>query len=200
MISLVLAQDVQGKYRCTKFLYTLSPEWIREIADKFLSFYAPQQEKTLNLYYDRAANNYKKAGQDLATQFKRAIEIDGEGKRTGWRCILMSEGQGNIPMNEEYGFMMELLSGNNKKMPKVAIDFYHCKPIRCSLELAPAKIKESGGKKIVVKVKKSESLPIHRLPLESTNPSDSFKYLMMRRTWRNLVHKREVYTGTASVR
>lgn len=200
MISLVLAQDVQGKYRCTKFLYTLSPEWIREVADKFLSFYAPQQEKTLNLYYDRAANNYKKAGQDLATQFKRAIEIDGEGKRTGWRCILMSEGQGNIPMNEEYGFMMELLSGNNKKMPKVAIDFYHCKPIRCSLELAPAKIKESGGKKIVVKVKKSESLPIHRLPLESTNPSDSFKYLMMRRTWRNLVHKREVYTGTASVR
>jgi hypothetical protein len=200
MISLVLAQDIQGVYRVNKFLYTLSPEWIRELADKFLKFYKPQKEKTLNLYYDRAANNYKKAGQDLATQFKRAIEYDIDGNRTGWKCVLMSEGQGNIPMNEEYSFMMDLLSGNNKKLPKVMIDFYHCKPIRCSLEMAPAKIKESGPKTIVVKNKKSETMAIHRLPLESTNPSDSFKYLMMRRNWRKLVSRREVYTGSASVR
>lgn len=200
MISLSLAQEINGDYRVNNFIYTLSPEFIRELADKFIKFYKPQKEKTLNLYYDRAANNYKKAGQDLASQMKRAIEFDRDGVRTGWKCILMSEGQGNIPMNEEYGFMMELLSGNNKRLPKVKVDFYRCKPLRCSLEMAPAKTKETGGKKIVVKVKKSESLPIHRLPLESTNPSDSFKYLMMRQAWRKLVHRREVYTGTASIR
>ncbi|EMS34610.1 hypothetical protein C943_03297 [Mariniradius saccharolyticus AK6] len=200
MISLSLAQDIQGYYRVNNFIYTLSPEWIRELADKFLAFYKPQKEKTLNLYYDRAANNYKKAKQDLASQLKHAIEKDADGKPTGWKVLLMSEGQGNIPMNEEYGFMMELLGGGNKRMPKVLIDFYRCKPLRCSLELAPAKIKESGNKTIVVKNKKSESLPIHRLPLESTNPSDSFKYLMMRNAWRKLVHRREVFTGSASVR
>lgn len=194
MISLAMAQESGKYYRVTKFLYTLSPEWIRELADKFLAFYKPQREKTLNLYYDRAANNYKKAGQDLATQFKKAIEVDGSGNRTGWKVVLMSEGQGNIGQTEEYNFMMELFAEHNRKLPQVMIDFYNCKPVRVSLENAPAR-KNSKGE--MVKNKKSEQLPIHRLPLESTNPSDSFKYLMMRRNWRRLVRgARKPFTGS----
>lgn len=187
MISLTLAQENEGFYRCQKFIYTLSPEWIRELADKFLQFYAPHERKVLNLYYDRAANNYKKAGQDLATQLKNAIEFsDSEKrKRTGWRVVLMSEGQGNIGINEEYNFMLELLSGKNKVLPKVKIDMYHCKPVKCSLEKAKAKKNTKG---LIVKDKTTEQLPLKRLPLESTNPSDSFKYLMMRRNWRTLVN------------
>jgi hypothetical protein len=61
------------------------------------------------------------------------------------------------------------------------IDYFHCKPLRCSLQ--PAKIKKriNRNRSIVAKEKTSEKLPIHRLPLESTNASDSFKYLMMRK-------------------
>lgn len=201
MISMSMAQMCGEVYRIQKFLYTLSPEWIREIADKFLEFYRPHREKTINFYYDRAANNYKKAGQDLATQLKKALEKDKDGKPTGWKVILMSEGQGNIGQMEEFNFMQELFSGHHKKLPKVMIDFYHCKPLRSSLELAKIRKRTDRGKTIITKDKRSEQLPIHRLPLESTNPSDSFKYLMMRKVWRSLVRGgKDVYVGQVSIR
>ncbi|MNI92937.1 hypothetical protein D3C73_1508050 [compost metagenome] len=84
--------------------------------------------------------------------------------------------------------MQTIFGGFNKKLPKIFIDMYQCKPLKASLELARTKIKptKTGGK-MITKNKTSESLPIHRLPMESTNPSDSFKYLMMRREWRALV-------------
>lgn len=60
---------------------------------------------------------------------------------------------------------------------------YHAKPLKCSLEITPTKIVEFKGKKRISKDKRSEKLPAHRLPYESTNFSDSFKYLMMRKKW-----------------
>lgn len=191
MHSLTIAQQGPKKYRCLKFIYTLSPEWLRELADEFLRFMAPQREKTVYLYYDRAGNNLAKAKQDLASTIKEYIEWtgtreDNDRKRTGWKVVLMSKNQGNIGQNEEYIFMQELLSGHNKSLPDVAIDYYHCKPLRVSLENARTKKVSRGALSIIIKDKKSESLEIHRLPLESTNPSDSFKYLMMRKNWRKL--------------
>src|SRR5690606_34568702 len=91
MISMTIAQQQlnsdrrkRPELRCLKFMYTLSPDWIRELADSFIEYFKPHKQKTLHLYYDRAANNYKKAKQDLATQMKNAIEKDKDGKRTGW--------------------------------------------------------------------------------------------------------------------
>ena len=201
MNSMTLAQEIGKYYRVQKFIYTLSPEWIRELADKFLTFYKPHREKTIHLYYDRAANNYKKAGQDLATQLKNALEKDKDGKHTGWKVILMSEGQGNIGQEEEYNFMMELFQEHNRKLPKVMIDYFHCKPLRSSLQLAKIKKRTDRGRTTLAKDKSSEKLPIHRLPMESTNPTDSFKYLMMRKSWRRHVRgARKPSVGDASVR
>lgn len=202
MFSMTLAQEDGKYYRCTKFLYTLTPEWTRELADKFLAYYKPQKEKTLNMWYDRAGNNFSKAKQDLASALKRDIEYDAEGKKTGWKVTLMSVGQGNIPQDEEYKFMMELMAEQNPRLPQVRIDFYHCKPLRCSLEEAKTKIKtRAGGGSYIAKNKDSEKLPVHRLPLESTNPSDSFKYLMMKRDLRRKTKgSKRVDVGSASVR
>lgn len=199
MCSLIVAQDDGKSYRLLKTLYTLSPEYLPELGDKFRAFFAPHKEKTVYMYYDRAGNNLKKAGQDLASKLKEAIETDRSGKRTGWKVVLMSIGQGNIRQNEEYMFMGELLSGHNKRLPKVLIDFYNCKPLRCSLEITPTRINDKGQ---VVKDKRSEKLPIHRLPLESSNFSDAFKYLMMRRSWLAAFRSRAGATevGTPSVR
>lgn len=187
MFSLIVAQDAGEKYRLLKNIYTLSPEWTRELADKFIRYFAPHLEKTINLYYDRSGNNYAKAKKDLATAIKNDIERDKDGKRTGWKVILMSQGEGNIGSNEEYVFMQVLLSGHNKRLPTVAIDAYNCKNVKLSLEQARTRIDRNG---LVVKDKRSEKLPIHRLPFESTNFSDSFKYLMMRTKWRALISKR----------
>ena len=57
-------------------------------------------------------NNYKRVSTDMASQIKKAIETDAEGRRTGWTVQLMSLGQGNISSNLEYRFFMDLLPGN----------------------------------------------------------------------------------------
>lgn len=198
MMSMTIAQQGPKYYRCLKFIYTLSPDFIRELADEFIRYFKPHKEKTLNVYYDRAGNNFAEAGQDYAGQLKEAIEKDKDGNRTGWTVLLLSKNQGNIGQNEEYIFMQELLSGHNPKLPKPLIDFSNCKPLRVSLEKARTKKNRKGQ---IVKDKSSEGLAIHRLPLESTNPSDSFKYLMMRREWRKLIRANaNTYVGDVSVR
>ena len=177
MHSMVIGQD-QGKiYRCVKFIYVLSPEWLDDLAKKFVAYFKHHPVKVLNLYYDRAGNSKSQAGQDDATKIKNAIEGPANA-RTGWRVILHSVGQGNIESNLEYRFMNELMGERNPKLPKLLIDYYACKEMRISIQDAKTMIDKHGNP---VKDKKSEKLSIERLPLESTNPSDAFKYLMCRR-------------------
>lgn len=187
MCSLSIAQEgtFNGRdcLRILKFIYTLAPEYIADLGQKFREYFAPMINKTVYLYYDRAGNSYKKVSSDQATQFKRAIEFDGSNRRTGWTVVMMSLNQGNIGQPEEYNFMQILLSGGNLRLPIVMIDAYSAKHLKLSLENARTLIK-SG---IVYKDKRSEKLPIDQLPTKSTNPSDSFKYLMMTKEFREIV-------------
>ncbi len=198
MMSMTIGQPKPNNiYKILKFMFTLSPDWIPKLAANFREYFDKQEEKVIHAYYDRAANNYKDAKVDLAQAFKNAIEFLEDGRtRTGWKVVLMSRNQGNIGQAEEYNFMQELLSGTNPKLPKVEIDFFECKSLKASLECARTKIvPNKKGASIISKDKSSEKLPTHRLPLESTNPSDSFKYLMMRREWRNLIR----YSSTKNI-
>jgi len=193
MNSMTFGQQIGQDYKILKTIYTLTPSWLRELADEFIRYWQPHEHKVLHMYYDRAGNNYRGAKQDLATKLKKHIELDSKGRRTGWKVILMSLNQGNIPIHEEYTFMMELMSDQNKHLPRLSIDQYNAKPLKASLEMAPPTRNDKG---FIVKVKKSEKLEIHRLPLESTNFSDSFKYLMMRTSWRRAAKSRSgTYTG-----
>lgn len=187
MLSFIVAQSGRKReYNLVKEFHTLPPKSIRELADQFILFFNPQEEKVLNMYYDRAGNNYSKTGQDLASQLKKAIEKDESGKRTGWKVILQSIGQGTIHSNTEYNFMIEVLSETNPLLPRIRIDQFNCRNLKSSLEKAPTKVVSRNNKKLVVKEKKSESLPIHKLPAESTNYSDAFKYLLCRKAWLKL--------------
>ena len=96
MLSMVFGQQTGREMRILKELYTLPPQNVRDLADKFLLYFKPHRRKLLKLYYDRSMNNYKRVNTDMATQIKKAIEVDAEGKSTGWRVQLMSLGQGNI--------------------------------------------------------------------------------------------------------
>lgn len=187
---MVFGQQKVNTFRVMKELYTLPPSYIREIADEFIRYFAPQRRKMLKLYYDRAANNFAKIGQDVASQIKKAIEVDSNGQRTGWSVQLMSVGQGNIGSNVEYNFMMEFMSGRNKKLPVLLIDRINCPCLKAQLEKTAAKT-ASGSRTqgMVVKQKKSDGLPTHRLPRESTNFTDAFKYLLCRKNWLKLISK-----------
>lgn len=183
MLSFVIAQPDGQYYRIHKNLYELPPNSIRELADQFLTFFEKHQEKVLYLYYDRAGNNYQRQNEDQAGKIKAAIEKDGEGRRTGWSVVLMSRKQGTIRQEAEFNFMHELMGGKNKRLPLLMVDALNCTEMISSIELAKAEVKYRGDVKIVTKVKKSEKLEPKKLPRLSTNLSDAFKYLMMRRSW-----------------
>ena len=199
MMSLVIGQEQGSTYRVLKNMYILSPEWIRELANKFIEFFAQHKRKTLHLYYDRSANQYSKAKQDFASKFKQSIEKNNDGKATGWNVVLMSVGQSNITHSEEFDLMNELMGGNNKHLPKLQIDYHECRELKSSLENAPL-MKDGRGN--IKKDKSSEKLAAQRLPMESTNFSDAFKYLLCRKKYLKVVKHRHLTTmlGDAKIR
>lgn len=183
MLSLVIGQTDGQYYRIHKNFYELPPGWFRELADQFLAFFAGHECKELNLYYDRAGNNFEKQGEDYASKIKDAIEKDASGRRTGWTVNLKSRKQSTIRQNAEFDFMHEFMRGENKKLPALLVDALNCTEMISSIEGARAEVKYRGSVKVVAKVKKTEKLEAKKLPRLSTNFSDAFKYLLMRREW-----------------
>lgn len=183
MLSMVFAQQAEHVLRVLKELYTLPPQNVRDLADKFLQYFRPHRRKLLKLYYDRSMNNYSRTGADMATQIKRAIEVDADGRRTGWRVQLMSLGQGNISSNLEYRFFQELLPGHlEARLYRLLIDQHNCPCLKSEMEVTRTKAKadERAGTTQIVKEKTGDKLPIARLPRESTNLTDALKYLVLR--------------------
>lgn len=183
MLSLVIGQPDGTRYRVHKNFYEIPPRWFRELADQFLDFFKFHEHRVLNLYYDRAGNNYQRQGEDHAGKIKDAIEIDAAGHRTGWVVNLMSRHQAIIKQAAEYSFMQELMGGDNQALPTLMVDALNCREMVSSIEGAKAEVKYRANVKIVAKVKRSEKLEPKKLPMFSTNFSDAFKYLMMRRKW-----------------
>jgi len=198
MMSLAIGQpSPPNVYRVLKAFHTLSPLWIRDLADLFLSFFLHHRHKVLHLYYDRSANQYARAKRDFASKLKHDIEHTRDGKPSGWHVILMSVGQANISHAQEFDFMNELMSNRNRALPSLLIDAHECRNLKSSLELAPL-IKDGRGN--IRKDKSSERLAPHRLPSESTNFSDAFKYLLCRKHWLKLVQHRRTPSQVGDVR
>lgn len=197
MLSIVFGQRKIGTYRVLKELYTLPPNTTRELADAFLSYFAPHKKKILKLYYDRSMNNYKKVKADMASLIKKNIESYADGTRTGWQVQLMSIGQGNIGSNTEYRFMTDLLSGNlQRKLFNISFDQFNCKNLKSEMEVTKTKIVTTKeGSSMVVKEKTGDKLPIARLPKESTNLTDALKYLLMRKEWLRVWNSRSSVSG-----
>ncbi|CAM1357661.1 hypothetical protein [Tenacibaculum halocynthiae] len=182
MCSLVLGQpDGEDKYRVLKFLHTLAPDFLPELGAKFREYFKYHQNKHLVLYHDRAANQYKSVGEDHASKIKKAIEFDENNYSTGWTVSLMSREQKTIYHQDEYELMLQFFEGSNPELPQLLIDSENCKEIKSSCELAEKLEKvNKDGKKTIHKNKTSEKLSLDLLPMFSTNPSDSLKYLLCR--------------------
>ena len=183
MMSLVIGQHQSKILRVLKSFYTLPPEWLRELADDFLEFFASHPVKVLYLYYDRSGNNYQSQGEDYAGKIKEAIEKDASGRRTGWQVVLMSRNQGILRQKDEFDFMYTIMKGDREDLPRLMVDEKNCSELVSSLEGARAGVKYKGEQKIIYKIKKSEKLDVKKLPRLSTNLSDAFKYLIMRKDW-----------------
>lgn len=187
MMSLVVGQTYSTKARVLKQFYTVSPEWIEDLAEKFVNFFEPHFEKELDLYYDRSANNYAKSKKDFASQIKRAIEFTRDGKPTGWKVNLMSRNQGNITHSQEYDLALQMMKGTNPDLPQLLIDKYECKVLLSSIEQAQVHIhRDRDGSVHIQKDKTSEKKykdNREKLIWLSTNMSDAFKYWLCRPEW-----------------
>lgn len=192
MCSLSIGQPFGDQYRVLKFIYTLPSDFLQELGEKFRTFFAHHKCKEVIAYHDRGANQYQSVGDDHASKFKKAIEYNKEGNPTGWVCTLMSKNQATIYQQTEYELMLAMLVGSHG-LPKLLIDKSECKPLKSSLEKAKIIIKtDKNGNKTIHKDKTSEKLPVERLPLESTNPSDSLKYLVCRPEFLNKIKGQEL--------
>lgn len=201
MLSMVFGQRKGDVMRILKELYTLPPNSVRVLADKFLHYFKPHKRKILKLYYDRSMNNYKSVGTDMATQIKKNIEVDADGHRTGWQVQLMSLGQGNIQSNLEYRFFMDLLSGNLRRtLYTLLIDQHNCPNLKSEMEVTETKITTgANGSSLIVKQKTGDKLPVHRLPKESTNLTDALKYFILRKEVIRIWKTGRAVSGAASV-
>lgn len=200
MLSMVFGQQAGRVMRILKELYTLPPQNVRDLADKFLAYFKPHRRKLLKLYYDRSMNNYKRVSTDMASQIKKAIETDSEGRRTGWTVQLMSLGQGNISSNLEYRFFMDLLPGNlARQLYTLLIDQHNCPNLKSEMEVTrtKAKVNERDNTTQIVKEKTGDKLPVHRLPRESTNLTDALKYFVLRPEVVRMWQSRSKVSGAA---
>ncbi len=191
MMSLIIAQ-VQGENaRILKNFYTLPPAYIPELAKEFLRFFEHHSNKTLHLYYDRSANNNRRINRDVASELKREIEYQDE-KPTGWYVKLMSENQGDITHATEFDLAMKAMTGTVPGIPKLLIDRNECRELKSAMEKAPVIIQQVGLSKTIKKDKRSEkklAATPARLPMESTNMTDAFKYWLCRKSWIDLANR-----------
>lgn len=178
MNSLVVAQcsdyhafgGDRGEVNIINEFHTLTPQILDDLATAFCDYYEPHKDKMLHLFYDRSGNNkMANSRHTYAEHFQSALQA------RGWRVQLMSLGQGNIDHEAKSLLINDMLSENNtKRYPVIRINEDNCKCLKSSLNMAPAE-KYKGT---IRKVKKSEKLPLQRLPMESTNMSDAFDYLI----------------------
>lgn len=191
MISFVCCQSNSEVIRFLKEFYALSPQWIPDIAAKFLDYFNDHPTKMLNLYYDRSGNAYQRQGKDFANQVKTAIERDVNGRPTGWFCNLLSLGQGTLYQGLEYDLCNQMMGEKNPLLPKIEIDKNECPALKASLELAKSDVKYGkNGTKYIIKVKTSEKKLLHLLPFKSTNMSDAFKYAICRREYIQILRRK----------
>ena len=72
--SMVLGQQKGSFYYILKDLHTIAPESSKELAKQFLDFFKGHKNKVLDMYYDRAGNQYQQVKRDWATEIKDHIE------------------------------------------------------------------------------------------------------------------------------
>lgn len=191
MMSLVTGQERGNYLYGLKEFYTLPPENSKELAIKFLDFYKNHKVKVLDLYYDRAGNQYQNIKRDWAQEFADFIE-EMDGMKTGWKVNLMNRNQATILHEQEYKAVNNMLGEYEPKLPKIRIDQYQCKCLKSSLELSKTKVKiDRKGTKTIHKDKSSEKLPMPMRPMFSTNFSDAFKYWVCRPRFMKLMSKQK---------
>lgn len=122
--SLVVAQEKKtaNELRVLKEFFVYSPEDIEDMAARFDTFFHSARNRHIDLYYDRAGNkrNERRANETDARELKACLES------RGWRVSLKNLGQAIIYHYQHYYLWRRLLSNDEKKIPRILIDYNEC--------------------------------------------------------------------------
>ena len=197
MMSMVTGQTINNTTYLFKEFFTLPPDNLRQLADQVLEFYSGHKCKKFIIWHDRSGNAYGSIGKDQASELKAYLEKYIDGKKTGWEVELMNKGQQTILQQEEYKLANNILSGENPKLPRIKICSFGCRNLKSSMQKAKTKVSiDKNGIKYTGKDKASEKLPFHKLPSQSTNLPDAFKYFIFRVEWVKISKQKRVSTAS----
>lgn len=134
----VIGQLFHDTYSIDNCLYVKAPLKLRDLVEKFDTYYAHHQCKEVYYFYDHTA-----VGGDASRNYTFAEEIIKELSSRGWAVTPVFIGQAPAH-HDKYVFWSTLLGSTDEQLheqglPKVRFNGDNCEPLLLSMSLAPAR-------------------------------------------------------------
>ena len=146
-MSIVFAQEFerngQLENRMLKNMYVINPKQQHELAQMIAEFFAASRRKTIYLYYDRAGNQRKYAGDSRGET--DALIFQKEMRMLGWTVQLMSLNQRTIYYWEHFILFRRLMANKEKGLPRLLICENEGEELVSSINMSPLKRNTDGA-------------------------------------------------------
>lgn len=137
---IVTAQEDGDQFRFISAVSINEDVTFEDLLIQWCTYYVPHREKTVFYYYDHTARDHDARAEEYPEIVKRVLGS------FGWHVIDMYIGMQPSP-DDRYKFMAALYQGNQRQLPKVTMNAYHCKWLIVSLNGAKAKQGAKGVEK-----------------------------------------------------
>ncbi|MDD4009532.1 MAG: hypothetical protein PHQ67_06930 [Fermentimonas sp.] len=175
--SLVVAQEKSPEdTRIIKEFTCYAPHDQTDLARDFNDFFgADAKNKTIKLYYDRAANKRKEEWDQISTDAKI---LQRELESYGFIVELMNEGQAVIYYWQQYKLLQFIFGDRSNAVPRVTICENECPDLCSSIMLSPRKYTDG---KIELDKSSERKIPLHLQAGLTTQLPSALIYLLFGR-------------------
>lgn len=172
--SLVVAQEKSPEdTRIIKEFTCYAPHDQTDLARDFNDFFgADAKNKTIKLYYDRAANKRKEEWDQISTDAKI---LQRELESYGFNVELMNEGQAVIYYWQQYKLLQFIFGDRSNAVPRVTICENECPDLCSSIMLSPRKYTDG---KIELDKSSERKVPLHLQAGLTTQLPSALIYLL----------------------
>lgn len=159
--------------RILKEFFDWAPHDQSDIARAFNDFFGGQaQNRTIRLYYDRAANKRKEEYDQILSDAKI---LQRELESYGFKVYLMNEGQATVYHWMQYKLLSFVFSDKSNAIPRVTIDENECPNLCSSIMLSPRKYTDG---KIELDKTSERKVPLHLQAGLTTQLPSALIYLL----------------------
>lgn len=172
--SLVVAQEKSPEdTRIIKEFTCYAPHDQTDLAREFNDFFGSDaKNKTIKLYYDRAANKRKEEWDQISTDAKI---LQRELESYGFDVELMNEGQSVIYHWQQYKLLQFIFGDRSNAVPRVKICENECADLCSSIMLSPRKYTDG---KIELDKSSERKVPLHLQAGLTTQLPSALIYLL----------------------